>query len=146
MSADHISLTVPARAEYAKAVRMTAAALVSRLGMTYDEVDDVRIAAEEAFVYAVDHVPDSAEVTLEFAISDELFEIRVGLAPGSRVTDEDAERREQRTRPICVDGAESLEHALKEAVRVDQLSLLRCLGHWELRASIGFRRPARSAG
>ncbi len=93
MSADRISLTVPACAEYAKTVRMTASALVARLGMTYDEVDDVRIAAEEAFVYAVDHAPESAEVGLVFTITADAFEIRVGLAPGSRVTDEDVERR-----------------------------------------------------
>ena len=93
MSADRISLSVPARGEYAKTVRMTASALVSRLGMTYDEVDDVRIAAEEAFVYAVDHAPESAEVNLVFTIDESTFEIRVALAPGSRVADEEGERR-----------------------------------------------------
>lgn len=93
MSVDRISLSVPARAEYAKTVRMTASALVSRLGMTYDEVDDVRIAAEEAFVYAVDHAPESAEVNLVFTIGTDAFEVRVALTPGSRVADEDAERR-----------------------------------------------------
>jgi hypothetical protein len=52
--------TVPSRAEYAKAVRMTASALVSRMGATYDDLDDVRIAAEELFVYACDHADDDS--------------------------------------------------------------------------------------
>lgn len=93
MPNDRVTLTVPARAEYAKTVRMTAAALVSRLGMTYDEVDDVRIAAEEAFVYAVDHAADGDCITLDFLVNELVAEIKVGLSEGARVTGEDAERR-----------------------------------------------------
>ena len=51
---DRITLTVPSRSEYARTVRMTAAALASRMGMSFDDVEDVRMAAEEAFVYAAD--------------------------------------------------------------------------------------------
>ncbi|MDH4140432.1 MAG: ATP-binding protein [Coriobacteriia bacterium] len=93
MTADTVTLTVPSRGEFAKTVRMTASALVSRMGMTFDEVDDVRIAAEEAFVYACDHAPESGEVRLDFAVGDGELEIRVRLSAGSRITDEDAERR-----------------------------------------------------
>jgi len=93
MSTDRISLTVPARPEFAKTVRMTASALVSRTGLNYDEVDDVRIAAEEAFVYAVDHSDVTTEITLEFDLSDESLSIRVSLDDASRVADEDGERR-----------------------------------------------------
>jgi len=93
MAQDHITLTVPARGEYAKAVRMTAAALVSRMGMTYDEVDDVRIAAEEAFVYAADTVPEGDEVTIEFLIDDDAIEMIARLGEQNRFDDEDGERR-----------------------------------------------------
>ncbi len=93
MSTDNIGLSVPARPEYAKTVRMTASALVSRSGMTYDEVDDVRMAAEEAFVYAVDHTDASDEIRLDFTLSEDSFVIRVGLGDASRVADEDGERR-----------------------------------------------------
>jgi len=93
MSTDRICLTVPARPEFAKTVRMTASALVSRTGMNYDEVDDVRIAAEEAFVYAVDHSDETTEIALEFDLSDESLSIRVSLDDASRVADEDGERR-----------------------------------------------------
>jgi len=72
---------------------MTASALVSRTGLNYDEVDDVRIAAEEAFVYAVDHSDETTEITLEFDLSDESLSIRVSLDDASRVADEDGERR-----------------------------------------------------
>jgi len=93
MSADRITLTVPARGEYAKAVRMTASGLVARMNMTYDELDDVRIAAEEAFVYACDHSPESGEVRLEFLVAEDSIEMKVNLSDGLRVTDEEAERR-----------------------------------------------------
>ncbi len=92
MPADRITLTVPSRAEFAKAVRMTASALVSRTGATYDDLDDVRIAAEEVFVYACDHA-DGEEVTLEFDLELEQVAMRVRLAGAERSTDEEIERR-----------------------------------------------------
>ncbi|MBN2248098.1 MAG: ATP-binding protein [Coriobacteriia bacterium] len=81
MTSDRITLTVPARGEYAKTVRMTAAELASRLGMSYDEVDDVRIAAEEAFVYASDCVGEDEDVTFRFIVSPGMLEIAVGPMP-----------------------------------------------------------------
>jgi serine/threonine-protein kinase RsbW len=93
MAHDRITLTVPAKSEYAKTVRMTAAALVSRTGMTYDEVDDVRMAAEEAFVYAVDTLPEDAEVRFVFTIADDVVSIDVPLGSEEPGSDEEAERR-----------------------------------------------------
>jgi serine/threonine-protein kinase RsbW len=93
MSAERITLTVPATAEFAKTVRMTASALVSRTGMTYDEVDDVRMAAEEAFVYACDHNPQSGSVTVEFDLDSDGIEVKVALSDSLRSADEDSERR-----------------------------------------------------
>jgi len=90
---DHITLTVPARGEYAKTVRMTAAALVSRMGMAYDDVDDVRMAAEEAFVYASDTMVEGDPVTIDFEIGDDWIAITVGLGSDTELTDEEVTRR-----------------------------------------------------
>lgn len=51
--------------------------------MTYDEVDDMRMAAEEAFVYAVDSLAEGAGVTLEFLVGEDSLElcVRLGRAP-----------------------------------------------------------------
>jgi serine/threonine-protein kinase RsbW len=92
MSNDLITLTVPARSEYARTVRMTAAALVGRTEMTYDEVDDVRMAAEEAFVYAVDTLPEGSDVRFEFRLTDDSIEIGVPLGLKKSTTDEETER------------------------------------------------------
>lgn len=93
MSTDRITLTVPSRAEYARTVRMTASALVGRADATYDDLDDVRIAAEEVFVYACDHAGTASDVTVVFELEEGSIDIRVRLEGGDRVTGEDAERR-----------------------------------------------------
>ena len=93
MSKDRITLTIPCRAEYAKTVRMTASALVGRAGATYDDLDDVRIAAEEVFVYACDHAGQDSEVAMVFELDDGGVDINVRLEEASRSLDEDVERR-----------------------------------------------------
>lgn len=51
--ADQTVLEVPAQGDYARVVRMTAANLATLAGFGIEEVDDVRMAAEEAFIYAL---------------------------------------------------------------------------------------------
>lgn len=92
MSNDLITLTVPARSEYARTVRMTAAALVGRTAMTYDDVEDVRMAAEEAFVYAVDTLPEGSDIRFEFRVADDSIEISVPLGTKKTSSDEETER------------------------------------------------------
>ena len=92
MPKDLITLTVPARSEYARTVRMTAAALVGRTEMTYDDVEDVRMAAEEAFVYAVDTLPEGSDVRFEFLLTDDSIEIGVSLGMKKATSDEETER------------------------------------------------------
>lgn len=93
MTGDQVGLTVPAKSEYAKVVRMTAAALASRMGMSYDDVEDVRMAVDEAFIYAVDGLDGDAEVTFSFEMNDETLGIVVGAGQSAIFSDEEAERR-----------------------------------------------------
>lgn len=81
MSTDRITLTVPARGDYARTVRMTAAELATRMGMSYDEVDDVRMAVEEAFVYACDCLDEDGDVTFEFLLDGGELGVVVGPMP-----------------------------------------------------------------
>ncbi len=57
MAEKSISLSVPAEAEFARVVRMTAANLAVLCDMNVDEVDDLRMAAEEGFVYSCATAP-----------------------------------------------------------------------------------------
>jgi serine/threonine-protein kinase RsbW len=92
MAKDQITLIVPAKSEYARTVRMTAAALVSRINMTYEEIEDVRMAADEAFVYASDTLSDDAEVRFVFTLGDGDLEIDVSLGAETPRSDEDSDR------------------------------------------------------
>jgi serine/threonine-protein kinase RsbW len=93
MPSDRITLTVPAKGEYARIVRMTAAAIVSRAGMSFDDVEDMRMAAEEAFVYAADTVAEGGALTFAFEVDDGAVSIEVGLGAETAMTDEEVERR-----------------------------------------------------
>ncbi len=90
---DRVTLSVPSRGEYARTVRMTASELASRMGMSFDDIEDVRLAAEEAFVYAADSISEGDHVTVDFVIGDDQFDLIVGLGAKSRLSDEEAERR-----------------------------------------------------
>jgi serine/threonine-protein kinase RsbW len=78
MSSDRITLTVPPRDEYARAVRMTAVALASRMDVPIDLLDDVRIAVEEAYIYACEHVEGDAEITFVFTLDPTTMRLVVG--------------------------------------------------------------------
>ena len=114
MATDRVTLSVPAKSEYAKTVRMTAAALVSRMGMNYDQVDDVRMAAEEAFVYAVDTLPEDAQVMFEFIVDDDQVVIDVPLGSEEPSSDDEAERRAAYATFILESVSDSYEFATDE--------------------------------
>ena len=57
-----VTLTVPADGTFARSVRMTAANLAVLVGMNVDELEDIRMAAEEGFVYACGTQPENVEV------------------------------------------------------------------------------------
>lgn len=78
MAAEHVTLSVPARGEYARTVRMAASELAVRLGMPYDQVEDVRMAADEAFVYACGRTGPEGAIIFEFELGDDALTMCVG--------------------------------------------------------------------
>ena len=60
-----VTLSVPAEAVYARTVRMTAANLAVVLDLDVDTVEDLRIAAEEGFVFACATGPEVVDVSFE---------------------------------------------------------------------------------
>ena len=62
-----VRLSVPAEPEFARVVRMTAANLAVLCDMNVDDVEDLRMAAEEGFVYSC--APRPATCDVSFAIA-----------------------------------------------------------------------------
>lgn len=58
-----IRLSVPAEADYARAVRMVASSLAVVCEMSVEDVEDIRMAAEEAFVVSCATRPASCDIT-----------------------------------------------------------------------------------
>lgn len=61
---------------------MTAAELAARMGLSVDAIDDVRIAVEEAFVFASARAGAEGEVAFTFAVLDGAFEVVVETGEG----------------------------------------------------------------
>ncbi len=65
-----ITLTLTADPGLARLVRMTAANVAALSSMSVDRVEDVRMAAEEAFIYACS-VEEGASIQIAFAVDAE---------------------------------------------------------------------------
>lgn len=64
LDAGEVRLVVPAAPEYLRLVRLTAAGLASRMGFTFDEVEDLRIAVDEVCFLLIDD-PSGDELFVE---------------------------------------------------------------------------------
>ena len=85
MTESIIRLSVPPEATFARSVRMMAANLAVLCSMNVDEVEDARMAAEEAFVYACATRPTLCEMS--FLVADDALHMSFSL--GEAEPDED---------------------------------------------------------
>ncbi len=67
-----ISLIIPARAEYIDIVRLTLYGIATRMGYTYEDIEDMKVAVSEACNNVVLHAYESSEgkVEVRFDISE----------------------------------------------------------------------------
>lgn len=82
-----VTLCVPAEPGFARSVRMMAANLAVVCDMSVDDVDDVRMAAEEAFVFACATEPQTCNIT--FQLSDSQLTMTFLLGEGGEEPDEE---------------------------------------------------------
>lgn len=85
MIESHVSLGVPAQPAFARSVRMMAANLAVLCSMSVEEVEDARMAAEEAFVYACATGLD--ECSISFDVSDDQLSMSFELGSGADESD-----------------------------------------------------------
>ena len=77
---DFIEMKVPAKAEYVGVLRLTISGIASRMGFTYDSIEDMKVAVSEAASNVVDHAysnKEKGELTLGVAVYDNRLEIMV---------------------------------------------------------------------
>lgn len=72
---DEVRLTVPATTEFLRLARVTATGLASRLGFTYDEVEDLRLAIDELCFALIGSKGRVGTVALRYAIALDRLEV-----------------------------------------------------------------------
>jgi len=79
-----IHLTIPAEPDFLRLARLTAADVGSRVGLTFEEIDDLRIAVDELCFAVVDGLDGSA-LDLSFRLDDEAIAVEgtCAVAPGA---------------------------------------------------------------
>ncbi|MBM7571073.1 anti-sigma B factor RsbW [Aquibacillus albus] len=77
---DFIELKVPAKAEYIGVVRLSVSGIANRMGFTYEDIEDLKVAISEAMTNAVTHAYDEredGEVTVGFGVYKNRLEVMV---------------------------------------------------------------------
>ncbi|WP_099156467.1 anti-sigma B factor RsbW [Virgibacillus ndiopensis] len=83
---DFIEMKVPAKAEYVGVIRLSISGVANRMGFSYEEIEDLKVAISEAITNAVTHAykdEDEGEVTIGFGVYDNRLEIMVADHGGS---------------------------------------------------------------
>jgi serine/threonine-protein kinase RsbW len=72
---DEVRLTVPATPEYLRLARVTATGLASRLGFTYDQVEDLRLAIDELCFALIGTKGKLGTLSLRYEVDDFHLEV-----------------------------------------------------------------------
>ena len=81
MNHDEVRLVLPAAAEYARVARLAAAGLATRLGFSYDDVEDLRIAiGEVCSILVADGT--SGRLTLLYRLHPAFLEVQASTSGG----------------------------------------------------------------
>ena len=76
---EEIKLTVPALVTYSRVARLAVTGLASRMGFSYDEIEDLRIAVGEMCGLLLDD--GGGRLTFRCMLSDSAFEVEATRSP-----------------------------------------------------------------
>ncbi|MFD2639748.1 anti-sigma B factor RsbW [Piscibacillus salipiscarius] len=77
---DFVEMKLPAKSEYVGVLRLTISGVANRMGFSYEEIEDLKVAVSEAITNAVKHAyfeDDQGEVTIGFALYEDKLEVMV---------------------------------------------------------------------
>lgn len=76
--AERVEVAIPARAEFVSVARLTAATVAARLGFSYDEIEDLKIAVGEACTSLILSGADPGQpLRLRFALDRDTIEVEI---------------------------------------------------------------------
>jgi len=76
---DVVVLRLPALGAYLSVLRTATASLASRLDFTIDEIEDLRIAVDEACAMLLPQAVPGADLECRFELTDDVIDVRVGV-------------------------------------------------------------------
>lgn len=83
---DFIEMKFPAKADYVGVARLSIAGIANRIGFTYEDIEDLKVAISEAITNAVTHAyneESQGEVTIGFGVYADRLEVMVADHGGS---------------------------------------------------------------
>ncbi|WP_050182182.1 anti-sigma B factor RsbW [Domibacillus robiginosus] len=77
--ADYVEMKIPAKPEFVGITRLTLSGIASRMGFSYDTIEDLKIATSEAITNAVQHAykGEEGEVLIGFRLYEDHLEVVV---------------------------------------------------------------------
>jgi serine/threonine-protein kinase RsbW len=76
---DVVAITLPAAGAYLTVLRTATAGLAARLDFTIDEIEDLRIAVDEACAMLLPQAVPGADLTCEFTLDDNRMNVAVSV-------------------------------------------------------------------
>jgi serine/threonine-protein kinase RsbW len=82
-----VELHFPAQPRHLRLARLTASGVATDLGFTIDEIEELRLAVDEACALLIEHAPDAARVELTYQVDGDAIVIdgRCASSNGSSV-------------------------------------------------------------
>ncbi|WP_214409397.1 ATP-binding protein [Sphaerisporangium fuscum] len=77
---DAVSVRLPAASAYLSVLRTATAGLAARLDFTLDEIEDLRIAVDEACAMLLGHAVPGTDLTAEFELTGQEMIVRVEVS------------------------------------------------------------------
>jgi serine/threonine-protein kinase RsbW len=111
---DLVVITLPAHSAYLSVLRTATAGLAARLDFTIDEIEDLRIAVDEACAMLLPKAVEGADVTCEF----ELNEASIGVSVSVLTTDGEEPSRDTFAWTVLAALAGDVDSAVGEDGRV----------------------------
>jgi serine/threonine-protein kinase RsbW len=100
---DIVSIKIPAKPDYVGVARLVVSGVANRMGFSYDDIEDVKLAVAEACTNSVDHayIDNEGEIEVRCSICPDRLQVEV-IDHGHSF---DISEVEERTGPLSVEPA-----------------------------------------